>query len=95
MLPHPAETNNHDPTIANDYGFVVDLITKYYNAPLDESNIDFREPRIMRQLAHDITSALLHNDQLDFTDQILRMHSINENTILDLKRPQLNLRKPN
>lgn len=93
MLPPPAKTNNHDPATANDRAFVADLITKRYNTPIDGSHIGLQEPRIMRQLAHDITSALLHDNPRRFTDQVRRTHTIIENTIVDLRRLQLNLKK--
>ena len=90
MLPPPAKTNNHEPATANDRAFVCDLIRKRYNTPIDGSHIGFQEPRKMRQLVHDITSALLHDNPRRFADEKRRTHAIIESRIVDLRRLQLN-----
>ena len=85
--------NNYDPKSQSDREFLAQLIRKRYNTSIQSAGIALTDEEVIRRIAHDITSAIMHNDPIGFTDQLRLTYSIIESTIVDLRRLQNNLDK--
>ena len=85
-------TPNYEPSSFPDRNFLANLIQYRYQTPLDGSGIRLTNVDTIRRMAADITAAVANSDP-NFNEHLRQVYLILENSLVDLKRLELNLQK--